>query len=231
MFHFVGVVAFLIASLFFRFPQSISQPVAVPTHCTASTECKIIMLPNTTAILIAKESGSGTIIDSLGGAWIRDECTPFDNGECIFHAQLNAPYPIGDVLTFPAGGYPDVYILQYEGLWNFVVGEYGTYNDQNSVFPDCTNGQNCPYDWTLPVEADAGNLLVAYSFPNSSGPGIPKPGLGYNIEASDGFLAIEDMIAPIEGVYIGSLIWKNSDGSSGGGSHWLMGIGVYARAR
>lgn len=213
--------------------QSISIPIVAPSHCTRangqlqdSGECKVIMYPGTTAIIVAKESGSGTITDSLGSIWLRDFCNPQDNGECIFHAQLNAPYPIGDVFTFPSGGYADVYIFQYQGIWNFLIGQSGSYSSGNAggntPFPDCPGG-NCPYNWTLPVEADAGNLLIAYSFPQSSGPGIPKPGLGYSIEVNDGFLAIEDMIAPIGGVYIGSLTWTNLN------SHWLMGIGVYAK--
>lgn len=221
----------------FMLQQSISLPSRMPIHCTSSP-CQIVVWPNTTQILVAKESGFGAITDSLGGTWVRDGCTPYDNGECIFHANINAAYPIGDTLTFPSGGYTDVEVLQYDGTWNFVAfqcgtyaGQCGTLGSENDVFPDCRGVGDCPYDWTLPVEVDAGNLLVAYSFPQASGPGIPKPGLGWSIEANDGFLAIEDMIAPTEGVYIGSLIWKSPDGASDSGSHWLMGIGIYAKVQ
>lgn len=216
-------------ALFVLLGQSISQPSREPMHCTANP-CKITVLPNTTQILVATQASSGTITDSLGGTWIQDFCTRFDNGICQFHAQFNYSYPIGDVLTFP-NGFAHIFVLQYAGALTFVIGQQGAYDAQNAPFPDCTNGQDCPYDWTLPVEPDAGNLLIAYSFANSTGPGLPTPGFGYNIEASDGFLAIEDMIAPIGGVpYIGSLTWRMPDGTPSGGSHWVMGIGVYARS-
>lgn len=132
---------------------------------------------------------------------------------------------------FPSGTFTDLDVLQYDGNWGFVIGQQGSYAAQNSPFPDCTNGGDCPYNWTLPVEVDAGNLLIAYSWSNSTGPGLATPGFGYNIEASDGFLVIEDMIAPVGGVpYFGSLGGRMSDGSPSGGSHWVMGISVYARS-
>jgi hypothetical protein len=40
----------------------------------------------------------------------------------------------------------------------------------------------------------------------------------------------ENMFAPVEGVYIGSLSWNNLDGSPGGGNHWVMGLAAYQQA-
>jgi hypothetical protein len=41
-------------------------------------------------------------------------------------------------------------------------------------------------------------------------------------------MAVEDMIAPVEGIYIGSLLWKTKDLDDGGG-HWQMGVAAYRR--
>lgn len=214
-------------------PQSLSQPSRLPVHCFgAQNNCMYpVVLPGSTGIIVTRRSEGAALTDSLGNVWTQDQCTTFDNGDCAFSTHFNVPYPVQNVkVTFPAGTGQDVYLFVYEGLWNFSGGGYGTYDQQNSAV-GCVNGQGCAYDWTLPVATDSGALLIAWSNPNTYGAGVARPGLGFNIEASDGTFAVEDMIAPVEGVYIGSLTWKNADGSDGGGSHWLMGLAAYTRQK
>jgi hypothetical protein len=185
------------------------------------------MTPGTTGIIMARFSSVETLADSIGNVWTRDQCTNF-TGDCAFSTRFNIPYPMGDTITFPPGEGTDAYLLIYDGTWNFDSGSTGDYSISNSAFPsDCTNGQDCPYSWTPPLDAVPGALLIAWADANSTGKGIASPGFGFNIEASDGTFAVEDMIAPLKSVYIGSLEWKNADGSDSGGSHWLMGFAEY----
>jgi len=81
----------------------------------------------------------------------------------------------------------------------------------------------------MPVEADQGDLLIGFSNPESYGVGTAKAGPGYQIEFSNGLFAIEDMIVPIEGAYIGALTWKMPNGTDGGGTHWVMALVQYRR--
>jgi len=72
-------------------------------------------------------------------------------------------------------------------------------------------------------------LLIAFSNTQASGPGLVKSGANYQIEFSNELLAIEDMLTPVEGIYIGALTWKNIDGTDTGGSHWVMGLVQYRK--
>lgn len=210
--------------------QSLGLPSSIPVHCGTVSSCTYpLVYPSTTGIVVMTQTGTATLADNYGDTWTKDFCTNYDNGNCIFSTHFNVPYPTSLTVTFPSGPSYHIYMLTYSGTWNFVLGQQGTYNNQNAPFPDCTNGGNCPYNWTLPINADAGDMLIGWSNSNSSGAGLAMPGFGFNIEASDGYLAVEDMIAPIEGAYAGSLTWRNADGSSGGGSHWVMGLAQYRR--
>jgi hypothetical protein len=53
--------------------------------------------------------------------------------------------------------------------------------------------------------------------------------MGFNMEYTNGSFAVADMIAPVPGVYIGSMQSNNIDGTQGGGSHWLLGIAAFQR--
>jgi len=210
----------------------------VPVYCftppdsnaTTST-CTFYAIAGNTGIVIAHAGFS--ITDSQGNAWTQDFMTREFLTDTVYSVHFTQTG--SDTITFlnkqvfPANYGNFIIVLMYEGNWNYVGSQFGSYNDQNSVFGDCANGQACPYNWTLPVEADPGDLLIGVSNPESYGPGIVKAGAGYQIEFSNGLFAIEDMIAPIEGAYIGALTWKMPNGSDGGGSHWVMGLVQYRR--
>lgn len=192
----------------------------------------MLVAPGTTGIIVARQTGSATLTDSIGDVWSRDQCTAYDSGDCIFSTHFVNQNNSGVNVTFPAGTGNNVWMLTYNGIWNFDSGQYGTYADQNYPFPnDCTNGGDCPYSWTLPVDAVPGALLIGFANAQSSGPGLARAGFGFNIEASDGIFAVEDMITPVSGIYIGNLEWRNADGTDAGGSHWLMGVAEYRRTQ
>lgn len=217
--------------------QALSLPRQKPVTCSANgspqTSCYFLMPPNSTAFLFARFSASGQVTGSRGETWTRDQCVTF-TGDCEFHANFGnfcSPSCLaGDTLAFSGDQFTDVIILVYDGTWNFDAGNFGTYANQNSVFPDCTNGGDCPYAWTLPIETEAGALIHSWgeSCPPNSG-GVIRPGPGFTLEARSTCLFVEDMIAPTTGVYIGSWMGRNADGTESGGGHWLAGVAAYKR--
>lgn len=215
--------------------QSLSLPLRTPVHCAPEYNQTCLypgVMAGMTGIIVARET-TGTITDWLGDTWVKDVTVPF-NGNSIYHTIFTISYPSSDQLTFPAGQGNDVWLLLYSGTWAFDVGITNSYAGQAQIPPDCmnVNGQpvgDCPYNWTLPIAADAGELLIAWSDNNATGKLLARPGPGWSIEASDGTFAVEDMLAPVEGPYIGALTWKSPNGAETGGSHWLMGLAAYKR--
>jgi len=220
--------------------QSIGLPwERTPTYCVTPsspsappiTSCSFYTFAGSTLVAIV-HPGPPTIVDSQGNIWTKRFSFPFTS-DAIYDTQITQQNP--DTITFAnLSPYPEnqgnfIIVLMYKGLWNYVGSQFGSYAGQNSPFSDCTNGNNCPYDWTMPIEADAGDLLIGFSNPEGSGLGVPKPGFGYQIEFSNGLVAVEDMIAPIEGPYIGAMTWKDANGSDSGGTHWVMGLVQYRR--
>lgn len=224
--------------LFFALPtfgQSLSHPATLPVYCHGNvTTCTYpLVSPGNTAVIVATQTSAATLTSWYGLTWTRDFCISFD-GDCVFHAPLNVPYPTSLQVTFPQNpnNFYRIMMFTYKGTWDFVLGRQGNYaagsGGGNTPFPDCAGG-DCPYNWTLPVAADPGDLLIGFSNYNATGPGLASPGMGYTVEASDGFLAVEDMIVPKRGPYIGSLTWLAPDGSENGGSHWLMGLAQFRK--
>jgi hypothetical protein len=213
-------------------------PARVPTHCVVPgkflgnvpNSCKFITVPGMTVFVVTR-TATGTITDSEGNTWTQDFCVAY-NGNCIYHTFPNVQaFPELDTLTFPPNEGLEAVVLQYQNIgstrWTFDQAKQGNYQGNNSTFADCTNGQDCPYWWTAPVEVQQGELLIEWGDSVASGPGIIVPGFGYNLEYSDGIFAVADMLAPVPGVYIGSMQSFNSDGSQSGGSHWLLGVAAY----
>lgn len=226
----LAALALLLAVFLGAQQQSIGLPYRAPIYCSGPAgNCAYqLVYPGTTGIIVARQAGAVTITDSMGNVWTRDWCSPFDNGDCVFSTHFSVlAY---DKITFPPNTGYEVFLLLYNGTWNFDSGQYGTYADQNYPFSDCTNGGDCPYSWTLPVDANAGDLLISWANSNVSGAHfVPHPGLGWSVEGNSGTFAVEDMLAPTKGVYIGALEWQNPDGSDNGGGHWLMGIAEYKK--
>src|SRR5271157_3170523 len=132
--------------------QPLSLPSRVPVACSAQAGCYFLTYPNTTVMAIARFGSGGAIKGSLGETWTLDQCVTY-TGDCIFHANFSSSLigsVAGDKLTFSGNQFSDVLILVYDGAWSFDAGNFGTYAGQNSAFPDCTNGGDCPYAWTLP---------------------------------------------------------------------------------
>jgi hypothetical protein len=212
--------------------QSIGHVRSPVIYCSgAANNCVYpYVRPNTTGIIVARMSGAGGIIDSLGDVWTEDQCNPYDNGDCIFSTRFNVPYLTGNVkITFPANEGAEVFLLTYDGVWTFDQGNQGNYAEQNYPFSVCAGVGDCPYGWTVPVEVNSGELLITWAYSNTSAQ-LAHAGFGYTVEASSGTFAVEDMFAPIDSVYIGSLEWKSLDGTfpnGPGGSHWLMGTAAY----
>jgi hypothetical protein len=231
----LAAIAFFLSALvlFAQTPTyQLSQPSRQVITCSGTANNCVYpwVINGNTGIIVATGAGSATLVDSLGDVWTRDQCGISDNGNCVFSTHFTVPYPIANVkITFPPNSGWEVYLLSYNGNWTFDQGNYGTYATNNSVFSDCTNGNDCPYSWTLPVEVDAGELLISFADSNANGLMLAQPGFGFNIEASDGHTAVEDMLAPTAGVYIGSLEWRFTDGSPSGGSHWLMTTAAYQK--
>jgi len=219
--------------------QSIGLPMRVPVYCftppdgPATSACTFQAFAGNTGVIIShSDHGGGSFTDSQGNIWTQRFALPFDD-DALYDTHFMQSGP--DTITiinnqvFPPNYGNFIIILIYEGQWSYVGFNWGSYDTLNSVFSDCRNGNNCPYNWTLPLEADPGDLLIGFSDPESYGPGLAKPGSGYQVEFSNGLLAVEDMIAPIEGAYMGVLTWKNLNGSDSGGSHWVMGLAQYRR--
>jgi hypothetical protein len=216
-------------------------PVLTPVYCprTANggflgTTCSYpYTIQGTTGIVIARWSLTG-IKDSQGNVWTRDQCTGY-TVNCIYHTQFVLPNNQGDTLIFPPNEGFDAVLLMYANvgntIWTFDQGSTGDYSFSNSFFPGgvCVNGGNCPYWWTPPLEVNAGELLIEWGDSNSSGPGILIPGMSFNMEYTNGSFCVADMLAPVPGAYIGSMQGNNSDGTQGGGSHWLLGIAAFQR--
>jgi hypothetical protein len=212
-------------------PQSLSLPILAPVACSAQTGCFFLTRPNTTVMVIARFSGNGAITDDRGSKWTRDQCVTF-TGDCIFHANYGAfcgpggSCTAGVTLSFSGDQFQHVLILVYDGTWNLDAGNFGTYANQNSVFPDCVNGQDCPYAWTLPIETEAGALIIAWG---DGTPGFVRPGPGFTLEGNASGVFAEDMIAPTTGVYIGSWMPRCTDGTEQCSGHWLAGVAAYKR--
>jgi hypothetical protein len=234
------VSALLFAGICFLAPvrsrsSFLSLPIRTTVACSAQAGCYFLTPPNTMAVVIARFSSQGTITDSRGDVWTRDQCVTF-TGNCSYHTNFGSFCGVGVScttgvqLSFSGDQFSDVLILIYDGNWNFDAGNLGTYADQNSVFPDCTNGGDCPYAWTLPIDTEAGALILAWgeSCPPNSG-GVVRSGPGYTLEGKATCVFAEDMIAPTTGVYIGSWMGRNADGSESGGGHWLAGIAAYKK--
>jgi hypothetical protein len=230
----------LLTSLFLLPAQpqgTMSLPFRAPVYCMGKVGAGVVnacsypfVLPNTTGILICRQCQASPPVDNHGDVWHQDQCSPFDNGDCAYSTHFNVSYETGGpTVTFPAGEGFEVFLLMYSGNWTFDQGQIGTYDQQNSAFSDCTNGGDCPYHWTLPVEVDPGELLITWDNANTYNSGIAVPGFGWNIEGNGGNFAIEDMIAPVRSSYIGSMQWNDLTGYNGGGSHWLMGIAAYVK--
>lgn len=230
----------LILSLLFALPvcaqnQSLSLPLAVPVHCAPKQNIPCVFrgaLAGRTGIIVGRET-IGALTDTLGDTWTKDVTVPF-NGNSIYHTNFTIAYPSPTAITFQPGEGDDVWMFVYDGSWKFDVGITNSYAGQAQIPPDCMSisGQpvgDCPYNWTLPIAADAGELLIAWADNNATGLLLAKPGPGWWLEASDGKFAVEDMFAPVEGPYIGALTWKFSDGTNTGGSHWLMGLAAFRR--
>jgi len=216
--------------------QSIGLLRAPAVYCSGIVNNCVypFVRPKTTGIIVARQSANGTLTDSIGDVWTKDQCNPYDNGDCIFSTRFNVSVLTGNVqLTFPANEGSEVYLLTYDGVWTFDQGNYGTYAAQNYPFPDCANVGDCPYGWTVPVEVNSGELLITWAYSNTSAQ-LAHAGFGYTVEASSGTFAVEDMFAPTDSVYIGTLQWKSLDGTfpqGAGGSHWLMGVAAYQRTQ
>jgi hypothetical protein len=212
-------------------PQVLSLPVVTPVACSAQAGCSFMARPNTTAILIGRITGNGAITGSLKETWTRDQCVTF-TADCIFHANFGAFCGVGnsctggDKLTFSGNAFSDVLILVYDGGWSFDAGNFGTYANQNSVFPDCKNGGDCPYSWTLPIETEAGALIICWG---EAGGQVIRPGPWFTLEGHATYLFAEDLIAPATGTYIGSWMLRNPDGTESGGAHWLAGVAAYKK--
>jgi hypothetical protein len=217
-------------------------PARIPTRCAIAgkalgdvpNSCLFETWPGMTQILVGQNIPNG-VVDTEGSTWIKDFCVSFDN-DCIYHTiPAQQLYPSDEYIKFaPGEGYSAVVML-YAGTWAFDQANCGSYAiagvaacaGQNTPFADCPPGGDCPYWWTLPVEVDAGELLIEWGNSAATGPGVIVPGFGYNLESSDGKFAVADMIAPIAGVYVGSMQANNPDGSQGGGSHWLLGVAAF----
>jgi hypothetical protein len=152
--------------------------------------------------------------------------------DAIYHFTFNSlPYPTGVNVQFPPNTGYSVFLLLYEGTWQYRTGARGDYSFSNSVFPDCSNGNDCPYWWTQPIVPDKGDLLIAFGNSNASGCGAFRPGPGWAIEATACVFFVEDKIATVEAPDIGSMYNSFPDGSDGGGSHWTMELASYRRVQ
>ena len=233
-------------------PQmSLSLPKVPPVNCKGNVAGSCTypkVYPNTTGIIMAPATGSGVfadggataVRDSLGSVWQRDYCANGNGGDCLWHTNFSSAIPWygwSDTITispnyYNSQGY-DSFLFLYDGTWTFTgKASQGSYREV-APFSDCPVNGTCPYSWTGMVYGEAGEMGISWSnsrIPISAG-FVPKANLGYSIEATDNTFAIEDMIFPVEGIYIGSLLWKNPDGVNGGGSHWQMGLAVYRRTQ
>ena len=229
------VLLFILASLLIATRPSVqplSLPSRTPIFCSSQSGCTLLTPPNSTAILIGRFSANGAISGTLGETWTRDQCVTY-TGDCAYHANfgpfcgVGASCVGGTKLTFSGDQFSDILILIYDGTWNFDAGNFGTYANQNSVFPDCTNGGDCPYPWTLPIDTEAGALIIAWG---ECGGGVVRPGPDFTLEGSGTYVFAEDRIAPATGVYIGSYMLRLPDGNESGGAHWLAGVAAYKRS-
>jgi hypothetical protein len=213
--------------------RSISLPVRAPVYCPpsangylASTCGYPYTIAGTTGVVFVRNAPSG-FTDSQGNIWTKDVCTGFDV-DCFYHTMFTKTGLPGDTLIFPPNEGLNAFLLMYNGTWDFVAGAIGDYANQNSWL-GAVNGQGYDANVTFPVEALPGDLIIGGSSSQSICCLLPKAGFGFQIEASNGMMAVEDMIAPVESPYSGTITWKNADGSDGGGGHWLMAVAVYRK--
>ena len=230
---------FLFAAVSLRAQQqSVSLPMFNPIVCTPSltgyvTGCSFITHTGTAVVIVLGAydavTGTSTLTDSQGNAISFDvaSCTPYDDGLCAYHFQM-AQSNVWETIQCQPHQCFAMTVLMYAGTWDFVTGNSGTYATENAQL-GAQNGGNYDANWTEPIEAQAGDMLIGYSFSNTPCCGTPKPGMGFQMESSTGQFAIEDMLAPVSGVYIGTLTWKRADGYDTGGSHWIMGLACYRR--
>jgi hypothetical protein len=229
----VLAATFLVGTcLFVRANSPLSLPSRQPVACSAQTGCFFLTYPNTTVFVVARFGAGGTVKGTLGETWTRDQCGSY-TGTCIFHASFSSTLincqpscAAGDKLSFSGDQFSDVLILIYDGLWGFDAGNFGDYDNQNSAFPDCANGGDCPYAWTLPIDTEYGALIISWG---EAGGQIIRPGPWYTFEGKGTYVFVEDLIAPATGVYTGTWMLRNPDGSESGGAHWLAGIAAYKR--
>lgn len=219
--------------------SSIALTTGVPTYCdiapntSGSSSCFSFGGRGTTGVMVIRGMTSpspATLTDSSGQVWTYRFTNRFSGLNLYDTYWPTDSQVFGYTVTFPSWTSRSfVMIAMYQGKWNYINSNFGDYAGQNYPFAECVNGQDCAYSWTEPIEADPGDLLIGLAHANSSGPGLAKPGFGYQIEFSDGIFALEDMITPVEGAYIGALTWKSYNGYDVGGSHWTMALAHYAK--
>ncbi len=142
---------------------------------------------------------------------------------------------MGDTISFPANTVSSAVVFMYAGTWDFIKGVQGDYANENAQLGGI-NGQSYDGAWTEPVEFVAGDLQIAWTSESQIGMALPKPGEGFSVEFNNALpnqvaFAVEDKITPVDGVYIGSLTWKDATGGDTGGGHWLMGLAGYRRTQ
>lgn len=214
-----------------------SVPARKPIICSGpANNCPAFIVTSGQTVIVVARLMRGqpikvTVGYSAGQTVQPDYVVPF-NGDAIYHFSFGLlPYPTGVVVTFPRDTGYSVFLLLYEGTWSYSKGAEGDYANQNSVFPDCQNEGDCPYWWTQPIVPNKGDLLISFADSNSYFCGAFRPGPGWAMEAIDCNFAVEDKIATVEAPDIGSMYASNTDGSDGGGSHWLMGLASYRRVQ
>lgn len=216
--------------------QSLSLPFGIPVVCQPGfTTCSFpLVVAGTTGMVLARSAPSG-IKDSLGNNWVRDYCAPFTS-DCVYTTYFpEALNHLGDTISFATGEGSSAILLMYPGKLTFKYAAEGDYSHSNAdiVGAGCMNGDfSCPYWWAGPVDADAGDLLIFIADSHATFPGVPKPGADWHVEAlTDGEsqVILEDLMAPVDGLYMGNMLILNSLGGVSGGSHWVAATLDYQR--
>lgn len=238
------------ASAYGQSPQSISLPKFPAINCDgriagSCTYPKVY--PNTTGVMMAPATypGAGTtgVTDSLGNVWHMDACAMDNGGDCLWSANFGPniyKYGQPDTITIAPNYYNtqgyDSFLFLYDGTWQYTgQSSQGIYRDPSTAPASCQNSAvDCGpgWTWTGLVYAEAGEMMISWCNSRivASAGFIPKPNPGFYIEATDHTFAIADMIAPVENLYHGSMLWKNPDGINDGVGHWQSAIAVYSRA-
>jgi hypothetical protein len=219
--------------------QSVGLPVYVPTYCANPVAPQSAIVNGTCTYPLVTTGGTGIVVTRYGqgsitdpyNAWSLDGSINGFGNDSIYHTVFTEPGSDGDVIKI-IGNTPvyQAYLLQYSGQWDFVAGIQGTYDYQNSLFPDGINGGNYDIFTAGPLECAAGDLLVFFTDANTGyGVGVPKPGEGWNTEATNGVFTVLDKIVPVNGAYWGNMEWKMPNGTDSGGTHWLAYLAEYRR--